>query len=62
MEMGGIGLCCGIINNPQKLVKAKVCGDEEGLIFGVGSSLCSDDGSSEWIWPICLWTFFLVGR
>ena len=57
MEMGGIGSCCGVINNPQK-----VCGGGEGLIFVVDSSLCSDDGSSEWIWPICLWTFFLVGR
>ena len=55
MEMGGIGSCCGIINNPQK-----VCGGGKGLIFVVDSSLCSDDGSSEWIWPICLWTFFLV--
>ena len=33
MEIGEIGFCCGIINNPQKFAKGKVCGNGEGLIF-----------------------------
>ena len=37
MEMGGIGFCCGIINNPQKFAKGKVCENGEQLIFAVVS-------------------------
>ena len=27
VEMGGIGFCCDIINDPQKFAKGKVCGN-----------------------------------
>ena len=37
MEMGGIGFCCDIINDPQKFAKGKVWGSGEGLIFVVVS-------------------------
>ena len=60
--MGGIGFCGGIINNPQRFVKVKVWGDGKGLIFVADSSLCSDDGSSEWIWPIAMSADFFSSR
>ena len=28
MEIGGIGFCCDIMNDPQKFAKEKVCGNE----------------------------------
>ena len=37
MEMGRIGFCFGIINNPQKFAKGKVCGHAERFIFVVVS-------------------------